>query len=70
MNPLSSHSKDDTAHRLASEDTYRKETLSQLAVPLEKEEHTLDPWFLKCDDKIVKYDMRELGKWKVSRVGL
>jgi hypothetical protein len=54
------------AARLAGEDSFRKQTLDQKAIPTEKEEHLLDPWFFKCDDKIVKYDMRELGRWKVS----
>jgi hypothetical protein len=53
------------AAKLADEDSFRKETLGQLPIPMEKEEHLLDPWFFKCDDKIVKYDMRELGRWKV-----
>lgn len=54
------------AARLAGEEQFRKSTLDQKPIPMEKEEHLLDPWFYKCDDKIVKYDMRELGRWKVS----
>jgi hypothetical protein len=58
MNPLSSN----------TDDGHRKQTLGQLPIPMEKEEHLLDPWFYKCDGKIVKYDMRELGRWKVTDV--
>ena len=68
MNPLTSNLKgkmSDTT-RASNDDVFRKETLGQIPVPMEKEEHYLDPWFFKCDDKIVKYDMRELGRWKVS----
>lgn len=71
MNPMSSVLKDDSG-RLANEDAFRKQTLGQLPIPMEKEEHLLDPWFYKCDGKIIKYDMRELGRWKVyysSRFG-
>jgi hypothetical protein len=59
MNPL---------HNESQEAQFRKETLSQLPIPTEKEVHLLDPWFLKCDDKIVKYDLRELGRWKVPNL--
>lgn len=54
--------------RLASESQFRKDTIDQQAIPTVKEDHILDPWFYKCDDKIVKYDMQELGKWKASVV--
>lgn len=52
--------------RLAGEEEFRRITLDQQPIPTTKEEHLLDPWFFKCDDKIVKYDMKELGRWKVS----
>lgn len=54
--------------RLASEGQFRRETIDQQSIPTVKEDHILDPWFYKCDDKIVKYDMQELGKWKVSPI--
>lgn len=52
--------------RLSAEEEFRRVTLDQQPIPTTKEEHLLDPWFFKCDDKIVKYDMKELGRWKVS----
>ena len=61
MNPLSP----DSDVQEESEEQYRRTTLNQLPIPTEKEDHLLDPWFFKCDDKIVKYDIRELGRWKV-----
>ena len=54
------------AARLNGEEEFRKHTVGQKEIPMVKEEHMFDPWFFKCDDKIVKYDMRELGKWKVT----
>ena len=72
MNPLNIESisrksaiSPELAAQLAGEEKFRKQTLDQKPIPMEKEEHLLDPWFYKCDDKIVKYDMRELGRWKV-----
>lgn len=53
--------------RLAGEEEFRRITLDQKPIPTTKEEHLLDPWFFKCDDKIVKYDMKELGRWKVRK---
>eukprot|EP01032_Pedospumella_encystans_P017306 gene17306-19727_t len=71
MNPLNIESisrksavSPELAAQLAGEEKFRKQTLDQKPIPMEKEEHLLDPWFYKCDDKIVKYDMRELGRWK------
>lgn len=76
MNPLNAESisrksavSPEVAAQLAGEEKFRKQTLDQKTIPMDKEEHLLDPWFYKCDDKIVKYDMRELGRWKVKYNG-
>ena len=41
--------------------------LGQMEIPMSKESHFLDPDFMKTNDnkKIVNFDMRVLGKYKV-----
>ena len=46
---------------------YREAVLinKQIPVPWVKKTHYLDPWFLKADSKIAKYDMSGLHIWRV-----
>jgi len=54
----------DSAAAAAYRDTVL--TKKQIAVPWVKKTHTFDPWFLKADGKIAKYDMGGLHVWRVS----
>jgi len=62
MNPLQNGSKDVEEEK--SDEKERMDTLGQMDIPWEKEQHPFDPLFLKSDDKIAKYNMHELGQWK------
>ena len=44
---------------------YKKSIIGQMEVPLYKKIHRIAPWLLKCDKKIVKYDTRGLGIYRV-----
>lgn len=44
------------------------QVLGQEDVPTYLKTHTIDPWFRKCDHKIVKYDLRGLSIWRVSHI--
>jgi hypothetical protein len=39
----------------------------QLPLPWRKKEHTFDPEFFKCQNKIVKYNSTQLSEWRVRR---
>lgn len=36
----------------------------QIDIPWYKKVHKISPWFLKCDHKIVKYDVSGLRIWR------
>jgi hypothetical protein len=42
----------------------RKAAIKQIPAPFYKKDHLFAPWLLKCDSKIVKYDMRGLHVWR------
>jgi hypothetical protein len=42
----------------------KADIIGQIPVPWYKKEHKYSPWLLKCDGKIVKYEMRGLHVWK------
>jgi hypothetical protein len=43
----------------------RKKVVGQMAVPVYMKPHFWSPDFVKCDGKIIKYDLRALGIWRV-----
>jgi len=40
--------------------------VGQMKVPVYQKPHFWSPDFVKCDGKIIKYDLRALGIWRVS----
>ena len=62
--PMTSDANNDGDSAAAYRDTVL--TKKQIAVPWVKKTHTFDPWFLKADSKIAKYDMGGLHIWRVS----
>ena len=45
---------------------YKKVVLGQMKVPVYQKQHFWSPDFVKCDGKIIKYNMRAFGVWRVS----
>lgn len=44
----------------------KKTAVGQMKVPVYMKPHFWSPDFVKCDGKIIKYDLRALGIWRVS----
>ncbi len=40
--------------------------VGQMKVPVYQKVHFWSPDFVKCDGKIIKYDLRAFGVWRVS----
>ena len=43
----------------------KKALVGQMKVPVYQKPHFWSPDFVKCDGKIIKYDLRALGIWRV-----
>ena len=44
--------------------------IGQMKVPVYQKPHFWSPDFVKCDGKIIKYDLRALGIWRVRHLKL
>lgn len=44
----------------------REKLVGQMKIPVYQKPHFWSPDFVKCDGKIIKYDLRALGIWRVS----
>lgn len=44
----------------------KKKLVGQMAIPVYQKKHFWSPDFVKCDGKIIRYDMRALGIWRAS----
>jgi hypothetical protein len=45
----------------------KKAIVGQMKVPVYMKPHFWSPDFVKCDGKIIKYDLRALGIWRVRK---
>ena len=46
----------------------KKATIGQMKIPVYMKPHFWSPDFVKCDGKIIKYDLRALGIWRVRKL--
>ena len=46
----------------------KKIVLGQMKVPVYQKQHFWSPDFVKCEGKIIKYNLRTFGVWKVSHI--
>lgn len=44
----------------------KEKLVGQMKIPVYQKKHFWSPDFVKCDGKIIRYDMRALGIWRVS----
>jgi hypothetical protein len=63
----SSSNSDKVLSSINKDDSSRKSFINQIDIPWERVESKLDPVFMQCDGKIVKYDSKGLAIWRVRR---
>jgi hypothetical protein len=61
INSVDVESADEIKRRIS----LKREYVAQMPVPVYQKKHFWSPDFVKCEGKIIKYNMRALGVWRV-----